>query len=41
VYKGESLSLKSLLLKTAEKVDQDYWLHSGVVSFEFDGVLSI
>lgn len=30
VYKGESSSLKSLLMKTADKIDQDYWLNSGV-----------
>ena len=29
VYKGESESLRSLLLKTAEKVDQDHWMNSG------------
>ncbi|CAF3547173.1 unnamed protein product [Rotaria sp. Silwood1] len=26
LYKSESLSLRSLLMKTAEKIDQDYWL---------------
>ncbi|UJR26523.1 hypothetical protein I4U23_007846 [Adineta vaga] len=28
LYKDESSSLRSLLLKTAEKIDQDYWLSS-------------
>ncbi|CAF3860635.1 unnamed protein product [Adineta steineri] len=28
LYKGESSSLRSLLMKTAEKIDQDYWLNS-------------
>ncbi|CAM4747562.1 unnamed protein product [Rotaria magnacalcarata] len=27
LYKDESTSLRSLLMKTAEKVDQDYWLN--------------
>jgi hypothetical protein len=31
VYKEKSLSLKSLLMNTAEKFDQDYWLNPGVV----------
>ncbi|CAF4390870.1 unnamed protein product [Rotaria sp. Silwood2] len=26
LYKNESLSFRSLLMKTAEKIDQDYWL---------------
>lgn len=29
VYKDESASLRSLLTKTAEKIDEDYWLNSG------------
>ena len=29
VYKDESVSLKSLLMKTAEKIDQDYWVNPG------------
>jgi len=33
VYKGESLSLRSLLMKTAEKIDQNYWLNSGIILF--------
>ena len=34
VYKDESLSLRSLLMKTAEKIDQDYWLNPGILSYE-------
>ncbi|CAF3675555.1 unnamed protein product [Rotaria socialis] len=33
LYKDESASLRSLLMKTAEKVDQDYWLNPDVALF--------
>ena len=35
------MSLKSLLLKTAEKVDQDYWLNSGGMLFSYSTTMDL